>query len=64
MKIKEDFPLTKADQPGIVIYFADKGEELWDIAKRYNTSEDAIRRRNSIKGDVIEKETMLIIPRI
>ena len=55
---------NKAQSASITVYFSDSGEKLWDIAKRYNTSEDAIRRRNSIKGDVIEKETMLIIPRI
>lgn len=55
---------NKAQSASITVYFSDSGEKLWDIAKKYNTSEDAIRRRNSIKGDVIEKETMLIIPRI
>ncbi len=54
----------KDDAAAITVYFSDSGEKLWDIAKKYNTSEDAIRRRNSIKGDVLEKETMLIIPRI
>jgi LysM repeat protein len=46
----------------ITVYFSESGESLWNIAKRYNTSEEAIRRRNSISGDVIETETMLIIP--
>jgi len=55
---------SKSQSASITVYFSDGGEKLWDIAKKYNTSEDAIRRRNSIKGDVIEKETMLIIPRI
>lgn len=48
----------------ITVCFSDSGERLWDIAKKYNTSEDAIRRRNSLKGDVLENETMLIIPQI
>ncbi len=55
---------NKSDAASITVYFSDSGEKLWDIAKKYNTSEDAIRRRNNIKGDVLEKETMLIIPRI
>lgn len=55
---------NKVQSASITVYFSESGEKLWDIAKKYNTSEDAIRRRNSIKGDVIEKETMLIIPRI
>ena len=48
----------------ITVYFSDSGERLWDIAKKYNTSEDAVRRRNSLKGDVLENETMLIIPQV
>lgn len=45
----------------VTVYFGDSGEKLWDIAKKYNTSEESIRRRNEVKGDVLEKETMLII---
>ena len=48
----------------VTVYFSDVGEKIWDIAKKYNTSEEAIRRQNSIKGDTLEKETMLIIPQI
>lgn len=45
----------------VTVYFGESGEKLWDIAKRYNTSEELIRRRNNVSGDVLEKETMLII---
>ena len=45
----------------VTVYFGENGEKLWDIAKKYNTSEESIRRRNNISGDVLEKETMLII---
>lgn len=48
----------------ITVYFGDSGERLWDIAKKYNTSQEAVSRRNSIKGDVLENETMLIIPQV
>lgn len=45
----------------VTVYFAENGEKLWDIAKKYNTSEETIRRRNNVKADVLEQETMLII---
>ncbi len=45
----------------VTVYFGESGEKLWDIAKKYNTSEESIRRRNNVSGDVLEKETMLII---
>ena len=62
--VREIKSAKSSDSSSITVYFSDMGESLWDIAKRYNTSEEAIRRRNSIKGDVIESETMLIIPQV
>ncbi len=55
-------PSKSSHASSITVYFSESGESLWDIAKRYNTSEEAIRRRNNISGDVIETEKMLIIP--
>ncbi|MBR5437553.1 MAG: LysM peptidoglycan-binding domain-containing protein, partial [Clostridia bacterium] len=48
--------------PALCIYYADKGERLWDIAKRYNTSEQLIREENGITTVRTEKETMIMIP--
>ncbi len=66
MKIVTDIEeLENTEKSGsdfaVTVYFGDKGEKLWDIAKKYNTSEESIRRRNDVKGDVLEQETMLII---
>ncbi len=52
------------DDAAITVYFADKGELLWDIAKRFNTSVDAVRSRNSIGAETLPDDTMLIIPRV
>lgn len=48
----------------ITVYFADKGEAVWDIAKHFGTSVDAVCRRNSVSGEKISDDMMLIIPRI
>ncbi len=48
--------------PALCIYYADKGEKLWSIAKHYNTTEALIKEENGIKGEKTEKETMLMIP--
>ncbi len=50
--------------PAITVYFGDKGEELWDIAKRYGATQDAVRARNGLVGDTLTEHTMLIIPRV
>lgn len=44
------------------VYFADKGENVWDIAKKYNTSIDSIIEENEIEGDELNDKLMLLIP--
>lgn len=48
----------------LTLYFADKGERLWDIAKRYNTSMAAIKRENSLEDDELSDRRMLLIPKV
>lgn len=51
-----------SDNTALTLYFASKDEELWDIAKRYNTTTEAIETENGIKGLFTEKDGMLLIP--
>lgn len=53
----------KSRQKTLTLYFADKGEKLWDIAKRYNTSMDAIRCENNLETDSLPERSMLLIPK-
>lgn len=46
----------------LTIYYAKPGESVWDIARRYYTSVDAVKNENSISSDVIDQEKMLLIP--
>ena len=45
----------------ITVYFADKGEKLWDIAKKFKTSVDTLKTENGIESDDISDSTRLII---
>ena len=45
----------------LTIYYADEGESLWEIARRYCTSVDAIREENALSCDTAEGG-MLLIP--
>jgi hypothetical protein len=47
----------------LTLYFADKGENVWEIAKRYNTSMNAIKRENSLEDDELCERSMLLIPK-
>ena len=41
-----------------------KGESLWDIAKRFHTDEEAIRVANQLENEEDAAQYMLLIPKI
>ena len=56
---------TKKQRDGdyaIKLYFGIENEEVWDIAKRYSTSVNAIIEENDLSGDRLENGGMLLIP--
>ena len=53
----------KKKKASITIYVITKGDTLWSLAKKYNTTVDAIVKMNSIENpDSIEVGDKLIIP--
>ncbi len=46
----------------LTIYFSDRGEKIWNIARKYNTTVDAIKIENDIKENLIAEKCMLLIP--
>ncbi len=46
----------------IVLYFAEKGEKVWDIARRYNSSVREIKELNAVSEDVLAEAKKFIIP--
>ncbi len=46
----------------LTIYYADPGEHLWDIARQYCTSVEALRLENEMTEDEIPERRMLLIP--
>lgn len=61
--IYEDDSVTeKPRSSSIVLYFADKGETLWDIARRYNSSIDEIKALNNVSEDLLLAPHKFIIP--
>lgn len=53
----------KREKPcALTIYFCEKGESLWNIARRYGTTVDAIMQENNIDCDVTENGGMMLIP--
>lgn len=62
IRLDQDKPKTRSDDAALKLYFADEGEQVWDIAKRYNTSVDSIMEDNGMTVDLIEKRGMILIP--
>lgn len=52
---------NRDDMAALTLYFPLKGEKLWDIARRYGTTAEAIKLENDIDGDAITEEKMILI---
>ncbi|HHW00918.1 MAG TPA: DUF3794 domain-containing protein [Clostridiaceae bacterium] len=50
-------------QPSITIYFAQPGDTLWKIGKRYYSVVDDIKRLNNLDDDAIKPGQQILIPR-
>ena len=61
-EISADEDNPKEKDASLTIYYADKGESIWDIARSYCTSVDLIKQENNITEDVLTKRGMLLIP--
>lgn len=46
----------------LTIYYADQGESIWDIAKKYNTSINSVIEENALESDILQQRKMLLIP--
>ncbi|MCL2445640.1 MAG: DUF3794 domain-containing protein [Oscillospiraceae bacterium] len=62
--VKHDEADKIAARAPLTIYFASHGEPLWDIAKRYRTTMDAVRQENEITGETATGGQMLLIPSV
>lgn len=48
----------------ITVYFPEKSESLWSIARRYNTTVKAIAEENGLEGDTTENLKIVFIPAV
>ena len=46
----------------LIVYYAEPNESLWDIAKRYHTSMNAVKQENDISDEKPLQKGMLLIP--
>ena len=54
----------RKDDVVLRLYFAERGERVWDIAKRFGTSVEAIVLENNLESETLPGKIMLLIPQI
>ncbi len=55
-------PTNRCKKAPMVVYYAQSGEKIWDIAKEYNSSCSDIMMVNKIEDDALNKACILLIP--
>jgi len=63
VSVDEEHPVGTC-APAMTLYYADPGEKVWDIAKRYGSTPSAVAQENAIEGDAVEDRRMLMIPAV
>ncbi len=64
VEANEENAVDKDKMPSITIYFAAKGEKMWDISKRYHTTTEAICAANGCEfPEVLAEPKKIMIPR-
>lgn len=64
IKVDETREKKWEDQSAMTIYYADAGENVWSIAKRYNTSISAVMEENGLEDEVLPEKRILLIPMV
>lgn len=50
------------NMPELTLYFADKNENVWDIAKSFSSSKQLIIDENNLSSDIIDSKRVLLVP--
>ena len=59
--ISYDFPKPICHSE-YIIYYPEKNEKLWDIAKKYEISLDILKEANDIKSETVSDKKTIIVP--
>ncbi len=58
----ETLPIQKDSAAGMIIYYAENGENIWDIAAKYHTEPQNIIDENGLTSEIIEQNSAILIP--
>ena len=55
-------PKVSSETPALTIYYCDSGEDIWNIAKKYNTCADRVMLENDLDCETVAEKRVLLIP--
>ena len=61
IKVDETREKKRENQSAMTIYYADAGENIWSIAKRYNTSLSAVMEENGLEEEILPEKQIVLI---
>ncbi len=64
IQVDESQEKKREAQSAMTIYYADAGENIWNIAKRYNTSIAAVMEENGLEEEVLAEKRIVLIPMV
>lgn len=62
IKVDETKLIIKQNQSAMTIYFAQSGEKIWDIARKYFADANEIKQINDINEEILSNDKMILIP--
>lgn len=62
ISLKDNKNLSKENNSAMTVYFANAGEKIWDIARRYFADVEQLKQINEIYDDALEYDKMILIP--
>lgn len=51
-------------EESIIIYYCSEDENVWDISKRFSTQIQKLKDQNNLTDDIVNSQSVLIIPRM
>lgn len=62
IKIDTSKPCCSTKKGGAVICYLDKGEHVWDIARKYNANVEEIAKINGVENGNLDNKKILLVP--
>lgn len=62
VKTDENKQIAFKNNAAMTIYFASRGESVWNVAKKYLASVEEVKKINDITDDIIGDDQMILVP--